>query len=96
MVVSYRQPVHTPSALLNAYTDAGGRDDTDDDGDADVADVGQEEHDDDGGNVDAYDEKEDGGEKDGDQEEMLLIFLIDGQKKESKFIKVCQKFGAKK
>ena len=36
MVVSYRQPVHTTSALLNAYTDAGGRDDTDDDGDADV------------------------------------------------------------
>ena len=69
VVVSYRQPVHTPSALLNAYTDAGGRDDTDDDGDADVADVGQEEHDDDGGNVDAYDEKEDGGEKDGDQED---------------------------
>ena len=61
VVVSYRQPVHTPSTLLNAYTDVGGRDDTDDD--ADVADVGQEEHDDDGGNVDAYDEKEDGGDQ---------------------------------
>ena len=33
VVVSYRQPVHTTSALLNAYTDGGGHDDRDDDDD---------------------------------------------------------------
>ena len=40
VVVSYRQPVHTTSLLLNAYTDARGHDDTDDDGDTDDDDSG--------------------------------------------------------
>ena len=48
MVVSYRQPVHTTSALLNAYTDGGGHDE------ADVNDDEKEGHYDDGGDEERW------------------------------------------
>ena len=46
VVVSYRQPVHTTSALLNAYTGGGGHDETDDDYDKDDADTDYDTDDD--------------------------------------------------
>ena len=56
MVVSYRQPVHTTSALLNAYTDARGHDDTDDDDD-----TNDDDGDGDGGDFDVDDDSDKGG-----------------------------------
>ena len=58
VVVSYRQAVHTTSALLNAYTDANGHDDADEDDDD-----GKEGHYDDSGGGGDDNEKEEEGEK---------------------------------
>ena len=88
VVVSYRQAVHTTSALLNAYTDANGHDDADEDDDD-----GKEGHYDDSGGGGDDNEKEEEGEK-----VMVRRWCwysrADGpsvRKKESKFTKVWTK-----